>query len=155
VTGKLERELEGHAHPVIGVAFSAKGDLLYSVDDAGSVRTWDLRNYRELQRFAIENRAIWCYAFSPDRTVVATGAVNRDQAPRFWNLKDGSERVEVAGPQNTVLHLAFLAENKLAVGAYGDGTLTLWDPQTGKQVDTITAPGPGFEVGAIAPQGAL
>src|SRR5262249_26358412 len=61
-----------------------------------------------------------------------------------------------AGPRNTVLHLAFLGDdNKLAVGAYGDGKLTLWDPQTGKQVDTIAAPGPGFEVGAIAPQGAL
>jgi WD40 repeat protein len=148
--GKLQRKCEGHTAGVVSLFFSAKSDILFSGDSGGTVRSWDLPKCRELGHFSC-GRQVSCYAFSPERTTVATAAGDHDHAPRFWNLEDGREEVAFSGLANEVLKLAFLNDGNVGIITHGAGRVSLWNPHTGKHVGEIPEHEVGFHAHTLLP----
>ncbi|MEZ6108097.1 MAG: WD40 repeat domain-containing protein [Pirellulaceae bacterium] len=70
------------------------------------------------------NMTIWSLAVSHDRTRLATAG--EDRLIRVWNLEDGSMQAELAGSENTVFALTFLADDSGLLSGGMDDQLRHW-----------------------------
>ncbi len=80
--------LQGHAGPVLGVAFSAQGDRIASGAEDQTVRVWDTASGCEVGCLRGHTAAVGCVAFSPDGRWIASGS--KDQTLRLWDSRTGA-----------------------------------------------------------------
>jgi WD40 repeat protein len=82
---KETRSLTGHKGAITGLAFSAKGDVLYSASADKTVQSWALPDGTPKTKFD-HDAAIADLALSKDGTLLAAAG---DKAVKVWNLADG------------------------------------------------------------------
>ncbi|KFY80870.1 hypothetical protein V498_08773, partial [Pseudogymnoascus sp. VKM F-4517 (FW-2822)] len=82
---------------------------------------------------------VWDIAFSPDGKLLAASI---DETVRIWSLATRNT-LRILEPNNMVVAVAFSPDGNLLAGAvidearaYGWETIKLWDPATGKEVQT-------------------
>jgi eukaryotic-like serine/threonine-protein kinase len=130
----------------INLAFGPRGDylaVLLTAGDSSRILILDAASGRE-RRAITTQRYVAGLALSPDgRSVV--GAAVAPPGPRragsdgldrivVWSVETGAERTFVTLPSLTRTALAFSPDGSLlAAGNTNDGTVTLWDAQTGKK----------------------
>jgi RNA polymerase sigma factor (sigma-70 family) len=115
--GRRVRELKGHTSGVTAVAFSPVGSLLASSSHDGSIRLWDTTDGRLLRSIAVP----------------------QDPSPQDELGWDGQRRGVVA--------IAFSTDGRwLASGGF-DGSVRLWDVDTGKVIHVLR--GHGREVKSL------
>ena len=162
VDGRLHSTLAGHTKRVWSVAFVRLGDgqvILASGSDDGTVRLWDPQTSEQLRTLTHPDEVnAAAFAVLPDgRVVLATGC--DDSIARIWELiPDPSSPEPVAPPApagaittrdpatltghtGLVLSVAAvrLADGQVVLASGSDdGTVRLWDPQTGEQLRTLT-----------------
>lgn len=74
---------------------------------------------------------IYCFAFSPDEKLVATGGF--DATIRIWEVATGRLLRALVGHDYYVISLSWSPDGKVLASAGGpDGTFRLWDPHTGQ-----------------------
>ncbi|MDG2385527.1 MAG: hypothetical protein P8N76_27910 [Pirellulaceae bacterium] len=83
----LAGTLEGHTGPVTAIAAVGQAGLLSASGD-GSVRLWDLNNFKETRQLN-HGGPVSCLAVSPDGSKCVTGG--DDSATKVWKLSDGGE----------------------------------------------------------------
>jgi WD40 repeat protein len=118
--------------------FSPDSERVIAVADKG-VKVWEATTGRELLTFGdvhLESLAI-----SPDGSLIATQQETGEVV--LWDAKTGERRREVCKRQQTrsevpLSHLAFTPDGTAL--AVVDGTLGLWDVETGKEVGRIGCP---------------
>ena len=156
-TGHLVSRLRGHVKKVEAVAFTPDGRHILSGGWDRTLRVWSVAQLREMGRVETQNRVSLELAVSPDgRSVLAAGGeyhdgkrwvAEGDYAIRVWRLKESIwpttiERItevrRIEGHTGTVKSVAISPDGKRAASAsgwpFGDGSLRLWDPQTGNQI---------------------
>jgi WD40 repeat protein/tRNA A-37 threonylcarbamoyl transferase component Bud32 len=142
-TGREAFSLAGFSSGVNSVAFSPDGGRLASagaVWDAqkkdivsGEVKVWDARTGRELLSCrGSDPDPVWSVAFSPDGTRLAsTGELK----VIVWEAVTGKElrtfETEKAFPP---LSVSFSPDGTRLAGKLEDGTVIVWDVDTGKEV---------------------
>lgn len=82
-TGKLIRELSGHTHEVMRVAFSPNGKQIASGSKANTVRVWDWATGEQVRQIRTHNHFIHGVAFSPDDSRLVCGSM--DATIRVWD----------------------------------------------------------------------
>jgi WD40 repeat protein len=120
---------------VTSVAFSPDGKSLASADNIGWVVLWETATGRA--RLTLRDRASGggptTVAFSPDGKLLASGL---DQRILLWDTATGQEKRTMQGNVG-VKCLAFSPDGKTLAADGADGTILLFDLDTGKPGRTI------------------
>jgi WD40 repeat protein len=147
--GEVRRFL-GHDKPLACVAVSPDGRLAvsgpaYSRSEKGetlrlsgdySLRIWDVATGRELRRLPERSLATYAVAFSPDGRHVLSGHIGE---VRLWDVQTGAMvkvfEVHPSTYWGAAWALAYAPDGRwFAAGVCDDPTVTLWDPESGKEI---------------------
>jgi WD40 repeat protein/DNA-binding SARP family transcriptional activator len=152
-TGRSQFTLFGHKGEVVAADWSADSKRLVTGSNDGTAKVWeiDADGTRELLSISAQERGggLWV-AFSPDGERVMTG----DQeitAVKIWDvsLTGDAEWANVPIDARNVSGVAFSADGTGVVASKGDGSLTVWNPETGEPSLILGGSGPGGPVHAI------
>ncbi len=150
-TGAEVGKLEGPERGCTGLVLLPGGKQALSTDYDGVCRVWDLAEKREVRRFT-QDRWIQGLAVSNDgRYVLASGDGKRKD--RLLNLETGAEVRDFARPDvvDTAPCLssrraAFSPDDRFAATAgWEDGSISLWDVETGRERKRLTGHTGGAE----------
>jgi WD40 repeat protein len=127
--------LIGNPIPGANFVFSADDSLL-AVARYGDLVLYDLRTHRAITKpLPGHGKNISSIAFSPDGTIVATGA--EDIAIIIWDVATRKSVGTLAGHSQTVSNLLFARDGESPLSGSLDGTILRWDLQDLKPSATV------------------
>ncbi len=133
-TGKLE----GHTGIVMSVDWHPDGNRLASVGADGIVKLWDLTDANKTRTLAGHSGMARSVAWSPLGERVASAGVD---GVKIWDANSGELLSSLRGHSDMVLAIAWqpASENgSLRLASVSlDGTLKLWDVESGQEVLTL------------------
>lgn len=100
-----ERPLEGHAEPVLGIAFSEEEALVVTVCGDGSLRVFDTATGKLIRTLSQHTDRLYALAFPPGQVRCATAS--GDRSVRLWQPGIGRMIRIVRGFEGSVLCLTF------------------------------------------------
>lgn len=146
-TGEEIRTLLGHKDWVFRVAFSPDGSQLATASWDGTAKVWDVDTGRELQTLVGHGDAVTSVEYSPDGTQLVTSSF--DGEARIWDLNGaldssadpGSPTSRIlSGHNGIVWDATFSPDGKTIATASFDGTVKIWNAQTGQELLSLKAP---------------
>lgn len=164
-TGKVRARFKALSTRIDRVVLSPDGKRLALVgraDDA--IHLWDVQAGRELHSFTGHRSGPLTVAFLKDGKEIATtsrdsyhttpiNAVSRDNSPatpitawadwslRRWDAATGTElAATAANPKGEVHYTVFSADGRQLATVINDGTLRLWDVESGKELRSWKVP---------------
>src|SRR5262249_41954043 len=149
------RAFTGHTVPgVFGVALSPDGTLAASGGTDRTLRLWDVKTGKELRRCAGITDRPRCVAFSPDGRRLLSGhdGPRSRYLVRLWDGATGRLLREFKGHARDVMAVAFLSDGRSVLSASMDGTLRLWDVESGKELRRMEHGGGAYDA-AVSPDG--
>ena len=144
--------VEKHDRNIEALVLSPDGKTLASADNANSVQLWDVESgmLQYTLKAAISFQVL---AFSPDGSLLATGSA--DGIVRLWDIHAGDTTSTLRQMWNTALRrrpiktfeghaadsrfktITFSPDDKRIVSANSDGTVRLWETDSGNQPFTL------------------
>lgn len=135
-SGKLERTLAGHSHPVLATVFLPDGKTLVSAGVDQTLRVWDVASGETKRTLAIHTAAVLGLAVRPSAEPLPRpylASISRDRSVRLWQPTIG-RMVRFARLVQVPLSLAWTPDGKQMVVGCDDGHLRVVDPDTVKVV---------------------
>jgi WD40 repeat protein len=146
---------------ILSVAFSPNGDYVATGDDAGKIRLWQVADGKEVKAFSEPTNWVRSVAFSLDGKYLASGS--DDSKVRLWNVEslknkeiekleskslyslthDSDENPDEQKEKkfaNWVCSVAFDQDSKILASGSQNGTIKLWNVETGKKIRTLLLP---------------
>ncbi|MCF8247995.1 MAG: caspase family protein [Saprospiraceae bacterium] len=158
---KQTSTIPGQATRWSPVAFAPDGKSFLSIScEGGKVEWWDILTKKIKKTFSLQNGTdarepdiLYCttvstVAFSPegDRFLLSSG-----NDVLLWNLNEDKPKF-LHGHQSLVRSVCFSSDGRLAMSAGNDGSIRLWNGQSGKALCTVLQLG-GADWAAITPEG--
>jgi WD40 repeat protein len=147
-TGSEIGTFEGHQGTLFALAFSPDGTHLLSGAEDRTMRLWDVKSRQQLKQFSLTlnwdnviSGEVWSVAFTPDGlyAVTARHVRNTNLVPlQFWNLSEGIDEHRLDDSRGTFDHVATLSPDGCRVLAGCSEKITLWDLETGKEIQRFT-----------------
>lgn len=129
------------------VAFSPDGRRL-AIDNRLSIALYDPRSGRCEAQWRAHDDDIRALAWSGDGNRIASAS--NDKAVRLWDARSGQMIREYRGHEGRVTHVVLSADGSRigseSTGWFGDGTIRVWDSESGDVLDTIAA---GSDLAAV------
>ncbi len=152
-TGQCVFPLEESEHDIETLAFSPDSRTLVYADSSNVVKMWDVENSSLQYTFKAVD-PFQAIVFSPDGSLLASGST--DGIVRFWKVdKHGKQSISDRSLNNTgkprphkllkghadnskFTAIDFSPDGKKVVSVNSDGTIRLWDSDSGKQQYAFT-----------------
>ncbi|MEZ4671048.1 MAG: WD40 repeat domain-containing protein [Anaerolineae bacterium] len=135
--------IEAHSLQITGLAFSSDGEQLASASDDQTVQVWDWKKRQAISEIKVAAQNI---AFAPNNQQLAVGEPTQIS---LWNTQDGSSQARLSTGQRAAADvLVYSPDSQYIVNGGSIPTLTVWDAQAGKLVNTL--PGAGGDANAVA-----
>lgn len=132
-SGDAVRTLEGHDKEVWSVLFGPGGKTVISASLDETIRVWNAATGEEVDRFKRHEKGVTSLAAGGDGTTLLSGSL--DQSARLWSVPAAKpRRILREGHLEAVSRLVFTDGDNRAVSGSQDGTICLWDVQTGEQL---------------------
>jgi WD40 repeat protein/serine/threonine protein kinase len=136
-SGRELRTLRGHATSVIHCSFSPDAHHVISADRDGLVRLWIADKAAESR--ALPSADVSQVAFSPDGKYLA--CADR-KAIRLYDI-DTSRLVRTLKSEGDAVCLTFISRGQRLACGYFHGSVSIWDPENGRQINKFDVPGFG------------
>ena len=157
-TGRPESVLSGHRGEVVAADWSPDSGRLATGSADGTVKVWEVSGIggRELLTIPVQERGggLWV-AFSPDGRHVMAG----DQgitAVKVFDVSEGGDAEWGNLLTGAGAAVGFTPDGGRLVTSTGDGSATVWDPETGRAARTLGTPGreaPGWFALSVSSRG--
>jgi WD40 repeat protein len=138
------------------IAFSPNGNVVVSA--GGLIHFWDVETGTELYRITPPGQYPWVSSvvFNPDGTLLAYGAGN-DKTLRLWNVEEKEEvtTLLLPGDYNAVNSVVFLPDGTIVASGNVDGTITIWNVETGEQLAVLEGHTGSVNSLAFSPDGTM
>ena len=116
------------------VAYSPDGRSLAVASSIG-IYLYDVATFRELALFTGHTDWIDCVVFSPDGTMLASGAA--DRTVKLWDIATRTNIATFEGHTDRLESVAFSPDGKILASGARDNTIKLWDVETGEDIATL------------------
>jgi WD40 repeat protein len=150
----IEHKLVGHRSGVLAVALTPDASRAASSDGLGQILLWDARNGKESRRIVSSGEPAFSLAFSTDGKRLLSGHQPRGTAPplHLWDVDTGKEIRNFLVPEKpaVVMGVRFLPDGKRGISAAMDGSVRVWDLETGKQLYSLPHPGGAYDLAVSA-----
>ena len=130
------RTFGGHSAAVISVVFSPDGRRIASASNDHSLKLWDAASAQEGLSLRGHAAPVTSVAFSPDGRRVASGGcgpLDQDLGHRH-----PGGRLDPSRPFQRGIGRGLLTRRPILTSASYDGTLKLWDAETGQNLQTLS-----------------
>ena len=122
-----------HLTTIWGLAASPDGKWLATASHNGEVVLWDAATGQRSRTLAGHRDLAWGIAFSPDSRLLASSSDD----VKIWDVATGDERTRFTGHDRLVVALAFHPTRPWVISGCYDGTVRLWDLNTGRALGVL------------------
>jgi WD40 repeat protein/serine/threonine protein kinase len=155
--------LDEHTSWICELVFSADGQRLYSASADQTIRIWDVEQRRRLATLRGSRDEVYGLALSPDGTTLASAC--KDGVVAFWNALPRPEQelprlialgqFVWAGFARAGFAPAAFAPDSRVLAAPREGTVSLLDLATSKEIEQLPALGTNVWMVVYSPDGTL
>jgi WD40 repeat protein len=114
---------------ILGLAFSPDGQWLAAANLTGTVKIWDVPQFRERKESEAHSRPVSSLAFSPDTRRLATAADGED-AIKLWDVDTWQELIRLPHDRVGLRELLFSADGNQLVARTSSGGFLCWRAPT-------------------------
>jgi WD40 repeat protein len=153
-TGRLIRTFKGHTNDVNSVAFSPDGANVLSGSEDTTLKLWDVATGRLLYSVEGLAREVTSVAFSPNGAFLLSG--HGEGSVKLWNAQNGMfvRTFEKSANWCRIGSVAFSRDGtQVLSGCSDDYTMTLWDTETGRPIQTFHNPNDVIRSVSFSPKG--
>ncbi|MEZ4862433.1 MAG: BTAD domain-containing putative transcriptional regulator [Caldilineaceae bacterium] len=146
--GRLRHSLRGHSRFIDSVAFSPDGQTIASGDADSTIRLWDRETGQAVQALREHQGTVRALTFAPASSLVGQGeallaSAGTDRIIRLWSVgaypqRETRGRRQLIGHEADILALAFDQRGRHLVSGCADGTLRIWDVQSGATIHQLS-----------------
>ena len=139
--------------PVYAVSFSTNGTILAAGSGDGAVRLWNMKTGEQAGILEGHTEYVETVLFSPDGTILASGAGYGDEPIRLWVVETGQPIGTLEGHERGVFSLSFSPDGKTVASASSDKTVRLWDVVSRQQIVALEGHNDLVAAVSFAPDG--
>jgi len=120
---------------VYSAVYSSSGKWIATGGGDTTVKLWDAETGKETRTLYGHTSEVRAVAFSPDEKRIAASCSivfsDEQSVTRVWNIEDGRELFALKGHTGGITCVAFSPDGKTIITGSYDGTVRLWDAETG------------------------
>ena len=151
-SAEMRHILDGHAGPVVTLAYSGDGTVLASGSDDGTIRLWNTRSDDGLTLTG-HTRPVRAVRFSADGRLLATASA--DQSVRLWNAATGRTRATLTSHPDPLTAIALSPDGRAAVTTSDRGDVKIWNLATRRAREVLLGHAGPVTAVAFSPDGRL
>ncbi|GAB0086604.1 Katanin p80 WD40 repeat-containing subunit B1 [Sergentomyia squamirostris] len=129
---KCFMSLDGHNCAVDCVRFAYNDDVVYSADEIGIIKRWDLNIGGHSTSFHGHMKGVRTLDFHPFGEYIVSGS--NDTTIRLWDVRNGSCIKKYRGHIANVNSVRFSPDGSWIASAGTEGSVIIWDIRMSKQI---------------------